>query len=84
MAIDITTSARIVRRLTVPATPTELSATLEKPLRTIVATLHQLKGQGRVKPLDRFVGNGRRRQRLWAAEGSVDEIHEFAIQECDT
>lgn len=82
MAIDSSMSARIVRRLTIPCTPTELSAAFDKPLRTVVATLHQLRGQGRVKPLDRFVQTSGRKQRLWCADGSVDEIHELCIQEC--
>lgn len=73
---------RIVRRLCVPCTLPELSATLDKPLKLVTAMAHQLKGQGRVRQLDRFVIDGGRRRRLWIATGSADELHEILIHEC--
>jgi hypothetical protein len=73
-----TMSKQIVRRLCVPATPTELAAVLGKTPRLMCAMLYQLREQGRVQKLDRKVG----RQTLWMANGTPDEIHELAILDC--
>lgn len=68
----MTLADAIVLRLSLPATPTELAATLGKPVHLMRAYCYQLRRQGRVCRLDRSlpVGSkrGRNREYLWMAE----------------
>lgn len=52
-----TLSARIVRRLAIPATPTEIAALFRLNLNTARTVLYQLKDQGRVRRLERRIIN---------------------------
>lgn len=76
-------SARIVRRLCVPCTPSELSATLDVPVPTMRAMLYQLQRYERVRRMDRrVVGASGLPEYLWEANADPDELHELAILDC--
>lgn len=62
-------TARMLRYLAVPATPSELSVVLDVPLRNVRARLYQLRDRDRVEQLSNVVPcaskRGRRYEHLW-------------------
>ncbi len=62
-------TSRVVRRCVIPCGPSELSALLRVPVRTVRALLYQQRAKGRVERLERSVRvpsrRGRKTEYLW-------------------
>lgn len=77
-----TSRARIVRRLAVPCTPSELAASFRKPVTVIRSFLWLLKDAGLVERTNKTVPivrrSGRQREYLWQRTERADRLREEA------